>query len=391
MVTTLHRISALSILSALIGFAGWHGEVIGLAFLPFLFFIWRCCRNRLEVFGALLSYYAAAGRGLLQGATVFFAVPTESPSWWIGAAIWLVPSALLALAWACCWDKKHLGLRLLILLIVLSVPPLGIVGWANPLTSAGALFPALGWFGLGLTVAFCYVLAASSCPALVLAFMALAGIQNLVNDGPTTYPGWVGVDTNFDVSRGINDEFSRLKALQKLVSEKAAASPAGAVLVLPELVGGDWSINRMWWDQSQTMLAAKGQTVLLGVSEQEKQTSLQYTNKIVSIGAYADVSMVDRVPVPVSMWKPWADDGAVAPWFQSGVGLVGTTRVAHLICYEQLLMWPVLVSMANAPDILLGASNGWWARGTSIPAIQKQVTTAWARAFNKYSIYARNN
>jgi hypothetical protein len=91
------------------------------------------------------------------------------------------------------------------------------------------------------------------------------------------------------------------------------------------------------------------------------------------------------------MWRPWADNGAVAPWFQSGVGVVGATRVAHLICYEQLLLWPVLVSMANAPDILLGVANSWWARGTSIPSIQKQATTSWARAFNKYAIYAQNN
>lgn len=390
MVTTLHRISALSILSALIGFAGWHGEVIGLVFLPFLFFIWRCCRNRLEVFGALLSYYAAAGRGLLQGATVFFTVPTESPSWWIGAAIWLVPSALLALAWAFCWGQKLRGLRLVILLVVLSLPPLGIVGWANPLTAAGALFPALGWLGMGLTIAFCYVLTAAPYPALVLAFVALAGFQNLMNDRPVARAGWVGIDTQFSASRGVNDEFSRLKALQKLVNDKSAASPAGTILVLPELVGGDWSINRMWWDQTQTALAAKRQTVLLGVSEQEQQTSLQYTNKIVSIGTHTDVSMVDRVPVPVSMWRPWADDGAVAPWFQSGVGLVGGTRVAHLICYEQLLMWPILVSMANSPDILLGASNGWWARGTSIPAIQAEAMHAWGRLFKKPVVLSQN-
>lgn len=390
MVTTLQRISALSILSALIGFAGWHGEVIGLVFLPLLFFIWRCCRSRLEVFSALLSYYAAAGRGLLQGATVFFTVPTESPSWWIGAAIWLVPSALLALAWALCWGEKHRGLRVVILLAVLSLPPLGIVGWANPLTAAGALFPTLGWLGLGLTVAFCCVFAAAPYPILILDFVIVAGFLNMMNDRPFVPPSWVGVDTEFSASHGVNDEFSRLKALQKLVIEKSAASPFGTIFVLPELVGGDWSINRMWWDQAQTTLAAKGQTVLLGVSEQEQQESLQYTNKIVSIGTHKNISMVDRVPVPVSMWRPWANDGAVAPWFQSGVGLVGSTRVAHLICYEQLLMWPILVSMANSPDIVLGASNGWWARGTSIPAIQAEAMHAWGRLFKKPVVLSQN-
>ena len=390
MVKNLARGSALSIASALIGYAGWHGEVYGLVFLPFLFFIWRKCQSRTEVFSALLAYYLVAGRGLLLGGGVFFSTPAEPPSWLIGAAVWVLPSALLSLAWAGCWGQKHRGLRLLVLLAVLSLPPLGIIGWANPITAAGALFPALAWYGLALTLVLFYVLTAAPYLALALPFVVLAVGLNLSNAEPSIQPGWISIDTSFGASRGTGDEFLKLKTLQRLVSVQSASAPSGTIFVLPELVGGDWAVNRTWWTQAHAGLAAKKQTLLIGVSEQEDQTTLQYTNKLVSIGENENVSLVDRVPVPVAMWKPWTDEGVIAPWFQSGVGLVGTTRVAHLICYEQLLIWPVLISMGNSPDIILGASSVWWAKGTSIPAIQHEAMASWGRLFNKPVVSARN-
>lgn len=386
---TLHRILLHSLVSALIGYLGWHGEVYGLAFLPLLFLIWQRCRDRREVFCALFAYYVAAGRGLLHGAGVFFAKANEVPSLWIGLAIWLVPSALLALGWVCSWGRRRHGVRMVVLLALLTLPPLGIVGWANPLSAAGALFPSFGWQGLAFTLLLCYVLV-TPFPSLAVPLVLVSALINLAVDPAASPVGWVGVDTALGASHGIEDEFNRLQVLQRLVGKESAAAPDGTIFVLPELVGGDWAINRVWWSRAEKALAAKRQTVLLGVSEQEQPNSHQLTNKLIGIGTHANVSLVDRVPVPVAMWQPWSDDGVASPWFQSGVGLVGSTRVAHLICYEQLLVWPTLVSMAQSPDIVVGVANGWWAKGTSIPAIQREAVNTWARLFHKPVIYAQN-
>ena len=52
-----------------------------------------------------------------------------------------------------------------------------------------------------------------------------------------------------------------------------------------------------------------------------------------------------------------------------------------LICYEQLLIWPILQSALHKPDVIIAIGNGWWATGTSIPEIQLASMKAWARLF----------
>jgi hypothetical protein len=70
--------------------------------------------------------------------------------------------------------------------------------------------------------------------------------------------------------------------------------------------------------------------------------------------------------------------------------LVAGRKVAYLICYEQLLVFPVLISLAHSPDVLVGAANDWWARETSIPTIQGQALDAWGRLFGLPVVRATN-
>src|SRR5260363_397048 len=99
--------------------------------------------------------YLAAGRSLFHSAGVFFAEDANTvPNWRYGAFIWIAPSAFLALTWTLCWGQTRHSVRILAALFLISVPPIGVIGWANPITSAGALFPALSWAGLLLTLVF---------------------------------------------------------------------------------------------------------------------------------------------------------------------------------------------------------------------------------------------
>jgi apolipoprotein N-acyltransferase len=65
-------------------------------------------------------------------------------------------------------------------------------------------------------------------------------------------------------------------------------------------------------------------------------------------------------------------------------------KLAPLICYEQLVVWPVLQSMLHDPDVIVAVGNGWWTAGTSIVAIQRASATAWARLFGKPLILSFN-
>ncbi|MEK1931308.1 MAG: nitrilase-related carbon-nitrogen hydrolase [Pararhizobium sp.] len=75
--------------------------------------------------------------------------------------------------------------------------------------------------------------------------------------------------------------------------------------------------------------------------------SAGYDNVLIGVGP-RDASVVysERMPVPVSMWQPWVfgqHGGARAHFFANPSVEVADRKVAPLICYEQLLIWPVLL------------------------------------------------
>ncbi|MEP4986166.1 MAG: nitrilase-related carbon-nitrogen hydrolase, partial [Paracoccaceae bacterium] len=103
----------------------------------------------------------------------------------------------------------------------------------------------------------------------------------------------------------------------------------------------------------------------------------------------------ERMPVPVSMWQPWRrlvgdGGGANAYIFANPVVEVAGIRVAPLICYEQLLIWPILQSMAMNAEIIIGPANGWWTGESNITAIQRASVTAWAKLFDVPLVTAFN-
>jgi apolipoprotein N-acyltransferase len=70
---------------------------------------------------------------------------------------------------------------------------------------------------------------------------------------------------------------------------------------------------------------------------------------------------------------------------------VGGQRAAILICYEQLLTWPMLRSAAEKPTILIAISNESWTAGTMMPRVQHACVCAWARLFGLPVISAINS
>jgi apolipoprotein N-acyltransferase len=90
------------------------------------------------------------------------------------------------------------------------------------------------------------------------------------------------------------------------------------------------------------------------------------------------------------MWNPFRDDRFAMPLLATGTADVGGQRLAVLICYEQLLVWPMLRSAFERPTILIAASNEAWTAGTKVPAVQHACVRAWARLFGLPLISAIN-
>jgi hypothetical protein len=81
------------------------------------------------------TYYAAALWPLVPGAHNFFTAHTSLE---LAVLLWLTAAILLAAPWAIFWsgDRRSVPWRAALALLASVVPPLGIIGWASPLTAA---------------------------------------------------------------------------------------------------------------------------------------------------------------------------------------------------------------------------------------------------------------
>lgn len=70
------------------------------------------------------------------------------------------------------------------------------------------------------------------------------------------------------------------------------------------------------------------------------------------------------------MWKPLSDSGVRLNLAGPRVVTIANQEAAILICYEQLLTWPVLASMFERPTVIVALANDYWVKGTPVPKYQ---------------------
>ena len=388
------RTTLLVVGGALCGFAWGH---VGLSWLICLAvampLLWSLASSRWWAGVIASAYYLTASRGLPFGAGIFFA---ESAPLWFSWALWFAAGLVNALPWFLLWSEtqRRKAWTLPAALALTALPPVGFIGWVNPLTAAGVLFPGLGFVGLACLVVGLVLAVLRRWPAVaILASVAVA--SNIVALQAKTEPwvsAWSGQDTAFArLQTAAAPNFLAEGQRMAQVLMIAGQLQPGRVLVMPETVlprvrqVNDFNAS-MLADLS-AQLKAKGSAVLVGAEVVGPGHQLQ--NALVALGDES-APLVQRVPVPIGMWRPWSAESIAADPLASGVGLVAGRKVAYSICYEQLLVFPVLVSLAHSPDVLVGAANDWWARETSIPAIQGQALDAWGRLFGLPVVRATN-
>jgi len=376
----LLRPGVLVALSTCAGWIGWSGHVLLLPVAVAFPLLWSLARTRLQAAALSAAYFLAASRGLPQGVANFYDQDICP-----GLLLWLVASSAFVAIHAVLWtDRKgwQRPLRYLAACCAMAVPPFGILGWAHPITAAGVLFPGYGWWGLVAMAAGLGVMTTRYRPAV----LAMAGLwlwsaaqwTPLILRAP-----WTGIDLEMGASLGRE---AGLQGQQDLI-DIARRHPPGTTVVLPESALGFWTptVARFW----QKGLTGTDITVIAGAALIDGRG---YDNVLVTISAQrAEVLYRERMPVPGSMWQPWrswmgdgngSEGGARAHFFANPVVEVGTAKVAPLICYEQLLVWPVLQSAFHQPEAIVAVGNGWWTAGTSIIDIQQASSEAWARLFD---------
>ncbi len=333
-------------------------------------------RTRATACAVAFAYYAGASWPLIPGARVFFG-PCATVA--LAVLVWIAAAAILAAPWVLVGPVP--GDRSVwrgpLALVITAVPPIGIIGWASPLTSAGVLFPGTQWLGLIATMALSGLGAAFPKSTLCAAVIAATAAHAIHHGEIATPSTWEAVNTEFGgAGFGPRDPVSDFAAAQ-WIQHRALESRA-RVIVFPESAVPRWNeATEMFWQPTLALLKASGKTIILGAGVSKPGTG-QFDNVLLTRGAQNGPDLPQRIPVPIGMWRPGARTGVpIHVWGSGTVNIVGE-RAAVLICYEQLLVWPVLAAALDRPTLIVGIANDYWAVGTRIPAVQAAATTAWA-------------
>lgn len=421
------RISYCSAIALGLGVSTGHpiGIVAGAA-MPFACF---APATRKAGFKSAFGYYLAALWPIIPGLDRYMRQPGTRIT---PIAAWLFTAIVLSIPWAIGWtsDRIHYIWRAPLPLLATVVPPLGVIGLASPLVSAGYIFPGTDWAGLAAVVLLPGIVLCSLALSLrrrcvVLGFSAGFCIGFTIAAPPDhsqTPPDWIAVNTHFgDVSQ----PFQEFPAAQ-FIQQRAAGSSA-RVLIFPEAVVPRWSeATEAFWRRPLDLCRTRGQVLAIGAGlparnglpsgDREKPSDLRsydfgaalevlksmetsrdvhgtaslnersnpprarIDNMMLLLGAES-AAFYQRVPVPIGMWQPFSRVSVPLRLRAPGVLEIDHQRAAVLICYEQLLTFPVLASMLQHPTVIVGISNTFWVEHTTIPRYQARAMRGWARLF----------
>jgi hypothetical protein len=318
-----------------------------------------------------LAYFGTASRELMGVYRTFTGHSIAN-----GALAWLIATLILAMPLTLAWtaNRAAMAWRMPLALVSTALPPLGLIGWASPLTAAGVLFPGTAWFGLSVTALAPGLMLAHPRPAVFV--MVLTSLVAWISyQQPKENTNWQSVNT-FYVPKATDD----LDVADSL--QTAILSSGAKVTVFPELIIKRWTeATDLHWKPVMRTIGSTHRLAIVGAGL-PVSASADYLNTALIIGGPTHRAFVQRISVPVGMWRPLTG-GPTVPLHLLGPGTmdVAGERVAFLICYEQLLVWPILQSAIEHPTLIVGMANQYWIRDTSIPRAQRASTRAWARLF----------
>ena len=391
----------LCFLAAMIGFIALQpsGSPV---LLMLLAIFWGHASTRASAFCVGFSYSAATAATLTSALLSFF--PGLFVGWTV--SVWVVYATIGGSAFAACWPSPSapivrrisLGLALL---VVLAVPPMGAVFWGHPVLAASELFPSMGLAGIAATCALWSVLGALRLPLPYSSRLALNRPSNVANSSDLT--AWLiamvtvslVVHSQYDFNEaqrvsqardnnamGVDFSLGRLATnqvaqYQYLNSEvvptvKAMAPLPGSVILLPESIAGVNTAARLrWWRLELDDFFAQGGTLVMGENDVDGK----------GIGVVSNTGyryFRARQSTPLAEWRPESSYPSFGLWSNVAT-LRNGQRVALINCYEALTVWPLLLDLARDPDMLLFASNQFWANGTRAPAAMSSAMASWAK------------
>lgn len=377
----------------LLGYLAWGGpEWVALAsLLPML---WMAAANRVQAFSAVAAYYLVGSRCLPDSAGAFFEF---DGAYIAGLAMWVLAAAANAAPWAVLWTAstnwRALTWRLIAVVAIITIPPLGWIGWLNPWLSASALVPGFGWLSVaaGALVLIGVALISRRRAAVrwsVAVAVALTAILTPQSDLPMP-KSWHAIDTDWGAfpKPATKQEFERAKKI--VVAADTAFEAGSQVVVLPEQIAGVWSASRERFIRAYlARWLEDGRTLVLGATMRENG---EFFNTASIVEGQGTRYFRARQTVPFSMWRPWAAESFNQAWLSAGTVEIGAKKVAVSVCFEDFLFGLGLLSFFHDdPNAIVSIANGWWAANSNEIAVQRLHIRTFARVFNVPLIRAIN-
>ncbi len=390
----LLKVSFIPILFA-IPFALAYYFTASLALLVAFPFFWLVWRTRTQSFIFVFAYYLLLNWEEFFDSLKFF----PNKGIYFSFFIFVAHALFMSVWWVLLYSPKktslNLILRTLLINVILTLPPLGFFVWLQPLTCAGALFPGLGFTGLFLSIILMCCL--TSCIAkmtrirIILVFLlaVAAIITNLSYRFPPIPAGWTAINTN--LGNAPSNVFKTAMREFTLVNLAQNALDAGdKVILFPENIALDWLAGTQdQWGSVLQSAKNKGANIILGAQIDWSDGS--YENTLIMFGSEGYEIHPARQPMPLGLWRPWSRETYHAHWFNSGKIKVDHQIAAYLICYEQMIPWPILSSFLNGPKptIVISSANQWFS-GASGYRKQHNAMLANVRLFGVPSLTAVN-
>jgi hypothetical protein len=371
--------------AALIGFLGCSG-VARLSWISLLYpFLYLQSRSRLEALSALF-YYAGATWSVVPGSAVFFGI---NASFALPFLLFLGCIALGSLPWILLYHRRFVEISAIAALSVLALPPLSFVTVAHPLVSVGQWFPATRWFGILLPLLAVLLYRWFGPRYTVAILLASFAVTHARWIPPAIDPHVAAIDTHFGGTAFVPRSPFALYQQEHLIQSEALKHPDSIVL-FPETAVPAWSrMTDAHWSDTFRALEQQHTTLLLGTTVPVPATEGS-RNILLTRGFGPHFAYVQRIPVPLAMWHFGGKDGFPLMLRYPPTIRVLNQHAAVLMCYEQLLVWPALQSLARDPDMLLAPANDYWASKTPIPAIQHEAAKNWADLWDIPLYEARN-
>lgn len=344
---------------------------------------WRfCVRTRLSAWLVLAGWYLGASIAIPSAWAAFFGDDWGWATWMAFAALSAAPALIL--------PSRLTPLALSFAAVVTTLTPIGMV---NPVLAATAFFPGLGWLGLLLALAllsFPYIKHEKLFTSgLIVA--ALAGtVLNTKTPNPVQPEGAWAVETREGAHPTLVVEWFARQARVTL-NARAFIEGGATLVVTPEGTVDSWDAwSKLAWKKTAEAAKKHRSMLLVGVYRHAPGSRIWQDGLLdMTTGKFYGASM----PMPTSMWKPW-DDKEHYPIDLSQLPRTIQTpqgEAAYLICYEEMLLWPLAAKMAAGnPSFLISVVNQWFTTSTTSFVPQERSIRLQARLWGLPLVRAAN-